>query len=118
MRLTHNDWPERSFINRSSWHFHRRLYERYHGLVLLPGAYTDIGRQIREGEAIKLTQRRFAVRVRRPNSRKIVWVVVVYSGHLMTALTPKAALHDLRRRKQAIKEAMAHIRQDDQRDAA
>ena len=34
----------------ASWHFHRRLFERY-GIVLAPGDYSDMVKQIKKGKA-------------------------------------------------------------------
>ncbi len=46
-----------TFIPRLHWHFHRRLMQRY-GMVLEPGQYIEILRQIRIGRTNVLERRK------------------------------------------------------------
>ena len=83
-------WPEGALFTKQAWHFHRRLYERY-GFCLSPGAYSDIIRQIRRGNAIHIKCSVYAVSVKRRKKRQ--WIFVAYEGAtIATALTPEPAL--------------------------
>jgi hypothetical protein len=64
------DFPEGWSLDRGSWHFHRRLWERY-GFCLERGEYTRIVADIREGRAVLLRKgprgkpgSRYAVKLR------------------------------------------------------
>ena len=66
-------------------HFHRKLFERY-GIVLGPGDFADILKQIRSGEALRVEARRegaiYFVKVRSLFER----IYVLSDGrHLITA---------------------------------
>jgi hypothetical protein len=53
-------------ISIADWHFHRRLFQKYHGLVLPPGAYSKIIRHIRSGH-------RRAYLIRQRDDKHAVW---------------------------------------------
>jgi hypothetical protein len=78
-----DDWPEGTVIGYDLWHFHRRLFLRYFGFVLPPGAYSDILRQIRARSAIRMERDKaagmstWAVRVHRRGKGNI-WPLVVW----------------------------------------
>lgn len=90
-------WLGKSIPERH-WHFHRRLLERY-GIVLAPGEYSEMLKDIRSGRA-PLVQRRSAksavylVRNRRLYER---FFVLITNGEVRTALPPSKALKRLRR---------------------
>jgi hypothetical protein len=93
-----DDWPEGTVIGYDSWHFHRRLFQRYFGFVLPPGAYSDILRQIRDRRAIRMERDKaagmstWAVRVHRRGKGNI-WLLVVWKrrdNRLITAVSMTA----------------------------
>lgn len=85
-------WVGRSIPERH-WHFHRRLLERY-GIVLAPGEFSQMLKDITSGKA-PLVQRRSAesavylVRNRRLFER---YFVLVTHSQIRTALPPSKAL--------------------------
>lgn len=92
-------WLGKSIPQRH-WHFHRRLLERY-GIVLAPGEFSQMAKDIASGRAT-LIQRRSAkstvymIRNRRLWER---YFVLVKDGRVVTALPPSRALKRLRRQK-------------------
>lgn len=90
-------WLGKSIPERH-WHFHRRLLERY-GIVLAPGEFSDMIKDISTGRA-PLVQRRspksavYSIRNRRLFER---YFVLVTNGEVRTALPPSKALKRLRR---------------------
>jgi hypothetical protein len=69
-------------IRHDTWHFHRRLYERY-GVVLAPGEFSGIKKVIETGKAILVKRRgaKFAVyRVELRDRRKPIYVVASSTG--------------------------------------
>jgi hypothetical protein len=70
------------------WHFHRRLYERYN-IILAPGEYSGIMKDIRKGVAVLLHQeghRRVYLVNQRSTGTDIC--VAVSGARLATALLP------------------------------
>lgn len=98
-------WPnafdsrwENKAIHERDWHFHRRLLERC-GIVLAPGEFAAIIRDIKRGTAVqvkKLTSRKaiFWVRIARLHER----IYVLSNGQqLFTAYPHTPQLNRLRR---------------------
>lgn len=88
------EWPDGSIIKRAHWHFHQRLYERYNGMVLDPGNFSDILRQIKDGRAVPLSRNGFAVRVRR-RGKKPRWVFVIAFPERNDLITVRNARHGM-----------------------
>ena len=67
--MSFTDIPEGWSLDRGSWHFHRRLWQRY-GFHLEYGEYTRIFADIRDGRAVLLRGKhgkagtRYAVKLR------------------------------------------------------
>lgn len=43
-------WPTGTIFTKQNWHFHKRLFERYGGISLLPGEFTSILNKITNSE--------------------------------------------------------------------
>jgi hypothetical protein len=90
-------WDGRS-IPEKHWHFHRQLLARY-GIVLAPGEFSDILREIKSGYAQPIEKRRgkqaiYSVRITRLYER----VYVLSDGKdLFTAWPPSKRLNEKRR---------------------
>lgn len=87
-------------IPRRHWHFHRQLLERY-GIVLEPGEFNEIVREVKSGHA-KLIEHRgagkviYSVRINRVYER----VYILCRGlQIITAWPPEKRLNDIRRAK-------------------
>lgn len=91
-------WDGRS-IPQKHWHFHRQLLDRY-GIVLAPGEFSQILRDIRNGRAQLIKKQSgnraiYSVRIVRLYER----VYVVSNGKdLFTAWPPSKRLNEIRRR--------------------
>lgn len=73
LRHWHHLWLGQS-IPQEHWHFHRRLHERYDGLVLRPGVFSKLCRRI-------LTRHRRATLLRvGPDPKTEIWSVWVPNG--------------------------------------
>jgi hypothetical protein len=89
-------WPIHS---RKHWHFHRQLLARY-GIVLAPGEFSDILREIKSGHAQLIEKRRgkqaiYSVRIARLYER----IYVLSDGkHIFTAWPPGKRLNERRRK--------------------
>lgn len=90
-------WNGKS-IPKRHWHFHRQLLDRY-GIILAPGEFSDILRDIKNGHAQLIEKRRgnfaiYSVRISRLSER-----VFVLSNRkdLFTAWPPSRKLKELRR---------------------
>lgn len=86
-------------IPRKDWHFHRQLLARY-GIVLAPGEFSEIVRDLRKGYA-KLIEKRsrgkviYSVRLQRRYER----IYVLSDGKRpISAWPPEKRLNDKRRR--------------------
>lgn len=92
---TLEDWDHRWHgvaIASADWHFHRRLFERYHSLVLPPGSYSKMITRIR-------AQHRKAYLLRQRDERSSLWavwvnnlskgqiIIVVYDAQTRRAVT-------------------------------
>lgn len=97
------DWPEGAMIQRAHWHFHARLYERYSGMILDPGGFSDILRQLKDGSAVPLKRDGFAVQVRR-RGKKTRWVYVIAAPNRDGLITVREPKHGMR---EAVKDAKA-----------
>lgn len=86
-------------IPRIHWHFHRQLFERY-GIVLEPGEFGNIMRDIKGGNAMLIEKRGdrkaiYSVRITRVYER----VYILCRGNqVVTAWPPEKRLNDVRRR--------------------
>ena len=81
-----NRWRGGS-IPKKHWHFHRALYERY-GIVLAPGEFSKMLKDIRSGRALRVKTMEgdrsvYFVRLKRVGER---FFVLVVKGHIVTAL--------------------------------
>lgn len=91
-------WERRSIPQRH-WHFHRQLLARY-GIVLAPGEFSGILRDIRSGKAQLIEDRQgkqaiYSVRITRLYER----IYVLSNGKdLFTAWPPSKRLNEIRRR--------------------
>ena len=80
-------------IPESSWHFHRQLLGRY-GVVLDPGEYSQMIRDIKSGRAPVVEQRtrRTAIHMTRLH-KQFEWILVLSDGkQLLTAWPPERRL--------------------------
>jgi hypothetical protein len=93
-------WYGRSIPERH-WHFHRQLLARY-GIILAPGEFSKMLRDIRGGRALLIERRTrktaiYSVKISReiePNER----IYVLSNGKdVFTAWPPKKRLNDIRR---------------------
>ncbi len=80
------------------WHFHRRLYAHY-GIVLAPGDFGAMLRNLRQGRAQWLKdlgggRALFAIRMR--SCRERVYVVAKHRRHVVTVLPPTLDMRRLR----------------------
>jgi hypothetical protein len=94
-------WYGRSIPERH-WHFHRQLLARY-GIILAPGEFSKMLRDIRGGRALLIERRTrktaiYSVKISReiePNER----IYVLSNGKdVFTAWPPKKRLNEIRRR--------------------
>ncbi len=81
------------------WHFHAQLWRRY-GIVLAPGEFSQIVRNLRDGRATLILQRPngeaiYSVRIRSAWERVYV---LAHGQEIITAWPPQRRLNDLRRR--------------------
>ncbi len=82
------------------WHFHRQLLRRY-GIVLAPGEFSGIKRDLRNGRAL-LVERRpddnaiYSVRIASAGERVYV---LVHGKEIVTAWPPQRRLNDIRRQR-------------------
>ena len=89
-------WDGRS-IPQKHWHFHRQLLARY-GIVLAPGEFSDILREIRSGRAQLIEKKPgkqaiYSVRITRLYER----VYILSDGkNLFTAWPPSKRLNEIR----------------------
>ena len=90
-------WLGRS-IPEKHWHFHRQLLDRY-GVVLGPGEFSEMLRDIKDGRALLVEQRTkriaiYSVRIQRQYER----VFVLSDGkQVLTAWPPERRLNEKRR---------------------
>lgn len=102
-------WNGRS-IQQKHWHFHRQLLKRY-GLVLAPGEFAQMIRDIRNGHAqlIEMRTRRtgiYSVRL----SQHFERIYVLSDGKdVFTAWPPSRRLNEIRRRMNE-PEPIVHLR--------
>lgn len=79
------DWDHRWHgvaITAADWHFHRRLFQRYHGLVLPPGAYSKMITRIRTGH-----RKAYLLRQRDENaSLWAFWVSIASKAHVIVVV--------------------------------
>ncbi|QDZ02791.1 hypothetical protein FQ775_21795 [Nitratireductor mangrovi] len=89
----------RAFIPKHHWHFHRRLYQHY-GLVLGPGDFSRIQKDIRSGHALLVESRSPNRFVSVANVRSLHERIYALSDgkRLITERTPEARLGEIRRR--------------------
>ncbi|MER8691901.1 hypothetical protein NKI77_18195 [Mesorhizobium opportunistum] len=86
-------------IPKRHWHFHRQLWRRY-GIVLQPGEFSDMVRDIKNGYAKAIEKRSkkvsiYSVKIDRVGER----VYVLSDGkHIITAWPPEKRLNEKRRR--------------------
>ncbi|ESY82480.1 hypothetical protein X740_05405 [Mesorhizobium sp. LNHC221B00] len=90
-------WNGKS-IPKKHWHFHQQLLARY-GLVLAPGEFSQMLRDIETGRATVIERRPpdstvYMIRNTRLWER---YFVLVTNGHIITALPPSKRLKRLRR---------------------
>lgn len=84
------EFAEGAYICKRYWHFHRRIYERYGGLVLGPGEFDYIVTSIRNGGAPKIIESNISTtRVINIRGRNIYLVVNKFDSVVVTALPPK-----------------------------
>ena len=87
-------------IPKKDWHFHRQLLRRY-GIVLAPGEFSEIVRDIRNGYAKQIEKRGnklgiYSTRISRLHEQ----IFVLSDGkNLISAWPPEKRLNELRRRK-------------------
>lgn len=96
----HASWVEGAKYHRYSWHFHRRLFQRYDGLVLEPGEYAQLLEKYASRRAIFLGGHEAGLRVKVHLERKdgfggvktisLHLVFTRHKGRFVTALP----LHD------------------------
>jgi hypothetical protein len=88
----------RAFIPKHHWHFHRRLYQHYR-LVLGPGDFSRIQKDIRSGHALLVessSPKRFIYFVNVRNLHERIYVLSD-GKRLITAWPPEARLAEIRR---------------------
>lgn len=90
-------WDGKS-IPKRHWHFHRQLLARY-GIVLGPGEYSQMLRDIISGRATLIEQRspESAVYMIRNTRLWDRYFVLVKNGFIVTALPPNRKLKRLRK---------------------
>ena len=85
-------------IPRSHWHFHQQLFRRYQ-MVLGPGEYSEMVRDIRSGIAVLIEKRKgrtaiYSVKIHAQYER----IFVLSDGRqVLTAWPPEKRLNDIRR---------------------
>ncbi|MCV0394361.1 MAG: hypothetical protein K5872_13395 [Rhizobiaceae bacterium] len=94
-------------IRRDSWHLHRALFHRYK-IVLGPGEFSGILREIQSGRALLLEERSngyalFWVRI--PGQFERAFIVARGRRRLITALPPTRRLKRLRLQKEQEQES-------------
>ncbi|HYE44903.1 MAG TPA: hypothetical protein VEA44_03920 [Caulobacter sp.] len=101
----HPSW-EGAFIPTEHWHFHSQLFKRY-GLILAPGEFSWMLRQIANGKAILVQKKAkggsiYCVKV--PSTWDKIYVAA--EGHrIITAMTPSRRLNQMRKAALASRDA-------------
>ena len=88
------------YISIEHWHFHRQLLKRY-GIILAPGAFSQILKDIRNGKAILIERRSrkqalYSVRISSVHER--IYVLISAGDRIITAWPPQKRLNAIRRR--------------------
>jgi hypothetical protein len=93
-------WYGRSIPERH-WHFHRQLLARY-GIILAPGEFSKMLRDIRGGHALLIERRTrktaiYSVKISREIERNERIYVLSNEKDVFTAWPPKKRLNEIRR---------------------
>lgn len=107
-----DDWPPGTFFGEDSWHFHRRLLERY-GMVFRPGDYSNVRKMIATNE-VKLVR---VVKSKGP-WRRIYYVTIRNEAILISCLPGGRILTAYPPQKKLMREGRRLLREDGRRCSA
>lgn len=95
---SHYGYPDGWFVGRDSWHFCRRLYDKY-SIVLEYGEYTTISRTIQRGFGMRIPGTRSGTTVFLIKFRYdlLLPVLVAKNGRLLSVLSGREFLDRLSR---------------------